>query len=444
MDLARTSIWALLYRIGGMFFWVVIGVITARALSVDARGDYSTSVTVIAGLGGIGASFAASSGYFVSNQKRPAAEVASNTMVLSLVVSVALFAVAMVVALLAHGEARFLAILVGLAMFPGVARSGIAGIFLATDQLGRYSIAAYCPPATGALTVTIWVVLMQHRTAEAALAAWVVGQYLALAIAIVIGWRWWWWMREHRPDFELMRRILRFGAMIGVVSSVGLVSARVGQLLVISIDGSTGAGIYASATALGEGVLFFAAAVATASYGQIGSLPRAEASALTARAVRHATMVSMALAVVLIVLAPVLITVLFGHRYAGATGSLRVLSVGALVVAPYIVLVNYFTVQLGRPHLLLWLTILSGALNIGLCLLLIPRIGYLGAAWAATISHGLASFVAIAIFLETSSARPRDLWRVEWEDIAGYLRLAEQLIRTRRFAPVPTPSADQD
>ncbi|MEO9254308.1 MAG: polysaccharide biosynthesis C-terminal domain-containing protein, partial [Tepidiformaceae bacterium] len=92
--------------------------------------------------------------------------------------------------------------------------------------------------------------------------------------------------------------------------------------------------------------------------------------------------------------------------------------------------------------------ILSGVINIGLCLLLIPRIGYLGAAWAATISHGLASGVAIVIFLKTSSARPRDLWRIEWEDIAGYLRLAGQLIRTRRFAPVlaatPAPSADQD
>jgi O-antigen/teichoic acid export membrane protein len=448
MDLARTSVWALLYRNGALSFWVVIGVITARALSVDDRGSYSTSVTVIAGLGGIGASFAASSGYFVSNQKRAAAEVASNTMMLSAVVSVGLLVVSIVVASVLHGEARFLAMLVGLAMFPGVARSGIAGIFLATDELGRYSVAAYSPPAAGAVTVTVWVVLMQHRTAEAALAAWVAGQYLSLALAVAIGWRWWWWMREHRPDFELMRRILRFGAMIGVVSSVGLVSARIGQLLVIGIDGRNGAGIYASATALGEGVLFFAAAVATASYGQIGSLPRAEAGALTARAVRHATMVSVVLAAVLFALAPILITVLFGERYASATGSLRVLSIGALVVAPYIVLVNYFTVQLGRPHLLLWLTIFSSVLNIGMCLLLIPRIGYLGAAWAATVSHGLASVAAIGIFLATSSARPRDLWRIEWEDIAGYLRLADQIIRTRRFAPklaaTPAPAAEQD
>src|SRR5665647_1956154 len=98
MDLARTSLWALLYRMAGMACWMVVGVITARALTLDDRGSYSTAVAAIASLGGIGASFAASSGYFVSNQKHPAAEVASNTLILSLGLSAALLVLSLAIA----------------------------------------------------------------------------------------------------------------------------------------------------------------------------------------------------------------------------------------------------------------------------------------------------------------------------------------------------------
>ena len=433
MDLARTSLWALLYRMAGMACWMVVGVITARALTLDDRGSYSTAVAAIASLGGVGASFAASSGYFVSNQRRPAAEVASNTLILSFGLSAVLLALSLVIAAVTHGETRFLAILAGLAMLPEIARNGIAGVFLATGALGRYSIAVYGPAAAGAVTVGVWVVVLDHRTAGAALGSWVAGQYLALLLAASLGRHWWGWLRTHAPDIALMRRILVFGSMTGLVAFVALVNFRVGQLLVIGLDSRAAAGIYASATALSEGVWFFSQAVSTASYGRVGGLNRAEASALTARAVRHTVFFSLPAAAALFVAAPVLVTTIYGDRYGGAATSLRILAVGAAVFAPRSLIANYFTVQLGRPHLVLALTIVATTINIALGLLLIPRIGFVGAAWAATASYVVSMAMCVAIFLATSPARLRDLWWIEREDITSYLRLARQVLRGEFF-----------
>ena len=441
MDLARGSIWAFFYRGVGAFLWLLIGVITARALTVSDRGSYSSAVAFIASAAGVSASFAASSGYFVSNQRRPAGEVASNTILLSGVVSLALLAVAGVVALASEGEFRTLALFVGLGIVPDVARNGIAGVFLGIGRIGRWAMSAYVPPAAGIVTVTLWVVVLDHHDATNALGAWVAGQYLSLVLAAALGWRWWGWFGSHRPDLQLMRRVVTFGTMTGLVAFMGILNARAGQLLVIWLDSRTAAGLYASAAALSEGALFFATAVSTASFARIGSLERQEAATLTARTVRHALVLSLPAAAMLFVLAPWVITVLFGTRYEDAGLSLRILTVGAAVAAPRVLLGNYFIVQLGRPHLIFGVSLAASVLNIVLGLILIPQAGYAGAAVAASVSYCLATIVTVALFLATSEVPANELWRVTTADIALYVRLARQFLHGQFSEPAPAESA---
>ena len=434
VDVARSSLLALIYRLGGMVFWLVAGVITARAMSVADRGVYSSAVVVIAATGGVGANFAASAGYFISNQKRPVAEVLLNGLILSVALGIFLLGGALVFALFAEGDTRTIAIVVGIGLLPEVARNAIAGIFLALNSIGRWSVASYGPALLGSLSLAVWVLGFGHRDAVGALAAWVTGQYLGFVVTFLLSREWWAEAIRLRPNPRFMRSIAAFGSFTGLVAFVALVNARAGQLLVATLDSREGAGIFASSLALADGVSFVATAVTVTSYGHVAALSRAESAKLTARAIRNTLLVSALAALAIFVLAPIPIRILYGDRYEGAITPLRILAVGAVAFAPRGLFVNYFTVQLGKPQAVLVFTVIAAILNLALSVVLIPSMGYSGAAWAATIAYVLSMVLVVAYFLANAPVRSHELWRVTGDDVRSYVSFARQVLSGRVLA----------
>ncbi len=444
MDLARGSLLALLYRVTGMVFWVALGVITARTLSISDLGVYVFTIVLIQSVGAVVASFASASGYFVTNKHRPPSEVASNALLLALVVGGVVFSVCLVIWLAYRGENRTLFLLSGLALLPIVGRHALGGVFLGTNRLWQYNFSIHGPAYAAVALLLVWVVALDHRTTEGALAAWIGGQYISFAALLFMGRGWWGWLVRHRPDWPLIRGFITFGAITGLAGFVSFFNYRVDQILVASLDGSTGAGIYSRAVAAAEGLWLFSTSIAIASYSSIGSLSRHEAASLTSRGVRHTLFIVSSGAVVLFILAPYLLSFLFGPRFEAATTSLRILCVGTALFAPQSLLANYFTVQMGRPWISLSIALVSCAINIGVSIVLIPRVGYVGGAWATTISYVAVAGMAVVIFLRTSDARFSDLWRLRRDDIATYWRLAGRLwsanpLRRLRPDPGPTP-----
>ena len=443
MDLARTSVAALLYRLIGMSFWLLVGIVTARALSLSDRGTYTSAVIVIGSVGTIGSSFAAASGYFVSNRRRAAAEVLCNEVVLSLGIGVAALVGSLAVAAFLHGESRAIVMLVGVALLVEVARNAIGGVFLSVRAIAKYSFIAYGNALCGGLCVVTWVLLFGHRTVVPVLCAWVIGQYAAFLASALLAWRWWSWLPEHGIDRGLIRQIVGFGSVTGLIAVAGFLSGRAGQLLVTAINGTSGAGVYASAVALSDGLLFFSAAVATASYEQVGSLSREQSALLTARAVRHAALISWVGALVLFIAAPIMVRLLYGQRYEGAVTPLRILVVGAAAGIPWGLFANYFIVQRGRPAVVLWLTVAASVLNLAGGAALINAFGYSGAAMASTASSIAITSAMVVLFLRSSGIPFRQLWQPQRGDISEYFALARSLVPGLRAAPLITTTEDK-
>jgi O-antigen/teichoic acid export membrane protein len=433
VDIAAGSFFALFYRVLGMFFWMLLGVITARALSVEDRGAYVATVVVVQSVASVAASFGSASGYFVSNKRRDAAEVAANGALLSAILGGLLLVVCLAAVPFLEGQNERIAVLMGLAMFPIVARSALGGVFLGVNAIGRYNFSVHGPAYAAVAAMVVWVVLLEHRTLEDALGAWIFGQYVSLLLLAFMGLGWWSWLIRHRPDTRLIKNIITFGAMTGLAGFISFFNYRIDLLLVAGLDGREGAGIYSTAVALAEGLWLFSTALSIATYAAIGQLDRSEAAALTARGFRHTLLAVGVAALGVIVVAPVLITILFGDRYEGATTSLRILAVGTALFAPLALLSNYFTVQLGRPSISLALAFCSLVVNIALSAVLIPRIGYVGGAWGTLVSYTLTAVAAIIIFLRLSDARLQDLWRIRRDDLASYFRLGRRVMSGQLF-----------
>lgn len=431
MGIAAGSLIALAFRFGATFLWAVIGVLTARALSVEDRGAYASAVVFTSAVGGV-TSLGAATGYFVANRKRLPAEVAGNALLVALAASILAAAGGALAWLLLPGEPGRLGLIAGLLLPPNIIRNTLNGVLLGEGKLVPFNLSANIPVVIGFALLLGVLLGAGERTALAALAAWTVAQYLGLLPLAAWGKGWWTWLLRHRPDGALLRGMLRFTAVSGLAGAVGLLNYRIDLLLVVTLDSREGAGIYASAIAGAEALWLFSSAIAMASFARVGAESRAEAARITAAGVRHTLLIVTAGAGLLAAAAPWAMVLLFGPDYRPAALPLRILCIGTLLYAPQALLNNYFANQLGRPSLALALGLLSLVISVALGLALIPGLGFVGAAWATTASYLVSGFAAIALFLWLAPVPGRDLWRLRRADLERYPALAREVTRLVR------------
>ena len=433
MGIAAGSVVALSFRFLGIFLWGIVGVLTARTLSVDERGVYASAVVVTSAIGGI-SSFGAAMGYFVANQKRDAGEATGNAMIMAGPFAILVALGGLAVGALIGGDNGRIVSVSGLIMVPNIVRATLSGPILARDQLARFNVVGNLPVLVGFVFLALWVGVLENRTAGDALVAWTSAQYVSLLPLLWWSPPWLRWLRLHRPDPALMRAILRFTFVTGLGGIVGFLNYRVDLVLVVSLDSREGAGIYSSAIAVAEALWLFSSAIAMASFARVAAVDRDEAARLTATGVRHTLLAVTVGGILTALLAPTAVEFLFGRDYRDAATPLRILCIGTALFAPQGLFANYFVNQLGRPSIQLALAAFALLLSIAAGFVLIPPYGTAGAAWATTISYGATCAAAGGLFLWLSGARHTDLWRLRTSDLRSYLRLAREVLSGRFLA----------
>jgi O-antigen/teichoic acid export membrane protein len=441
MDIALGTLVMLLFRISGGFCWALAGVVTARTLSVGDRGTYVAAVLAIGALGHLAARLTAASGYLVANQKRPVPEVSANGIVMATVGGILMLLISLVVAVVVGGDDRVLIVLIGVGLAPSMLKGVLGGVFLAQGRLGWAQLAGNGNAWFGVVTLGIWVIVLGHRTPEHAVGAWVFGHYLALAFVLLGSGSWLSWLAGHGVSLAQVRVMLTFGASMTLVGVIAIVNFRLSQFFVLALDGREGVGMYASATTASEALWLVAGALAGASYARVGRLDRQDSARLTARTVRHSILTAAALGAILFFTAPLAITLVFGPEYQPAVTSARILAVAAVMFAGRISLWSYFTVQVGKPWTIFGLEALSLVLSSGLCLVFIPQVGFVGAAWATLATYAVTISVAAYLFKRSSGVPVSELWMIRLDDLLSYWRLARRITNATRGLPLsPVPA----
>jgi PST family polysaccharide transporter len=115
-----------------------------------------------------------------------------------------------------------------------------------------------------------------------------------------------------------------------------------------------------------------------------------------------------AIALALAVLAPVLTQTLYGPGYGAAVTVLRVEAVIPVLIAIGTVVGIHWALPLGLDREYNRLVLCAGALHIGLCLVLVPRLGAPGMAWSSVVAETLVEGGLVWLFLRRaiSSAPP--------------------------------------
>ena len=232
---------------------------------------------------------------------------------------------------------------------------------------------------------------------------------VALSIFRELGW--------HRPRLRVMKKYIRWGLPLAPNATITWIIHASDRYILAAIMGAASAGIYTATYQISALATFLLHAIVSVIYPRFikahGSGNIEQATYQIEQALRYLLMFSVPAAAGLAVLARPLMSLLTSEAFADGASLIPLIAVGTVFFGVYQVVI-YVVHAVDRTHLTMRLLSLAALANIALNLLLIPRLGRLGAGVATVISYSL--LAAIAVVVTRKHLRYRIdvafLWRV--------------------------------
>ena len=209
-------------------------------------------------------------------------------------------------------------------------------------------------------------------------------------------------------DTRVVRRALAFGLPLVVHSTSHWALDAADRLMLESYMGRDAVGLYTVAYGTTSTILLVNAAVNSAYTPQfMRTQGKPEFQAFIARSITYFMLTNLAATLGFVIFGPLVIRTLYSARFAEAAPLSPILALSAPFHAVYLIYVNGMF-HANRTRLIPVLTFTAGVVNVGLNMVLIPRIGLLGAAIATLAGYGA---LALLFRLGATTVQPIPLER---------------------------------
>jgi O-antigen/teichoic acid export membrane protein len=283
--------------------------------------------------------------------------------------------------------------------------------------------------------------------------AWTVDLDAALAAnlaalgctALLVGWATWRdGMLGWRPSPALLLEELRFGTRAIVGTLAERLQFRMDAFLLNGLVGVRATGIYSVTSGIAETLWYIPNSLGTVMFSRAVD-PKADAAHVASVLTRTTVAVTFALAVPAWVLGPRFVRFLYGSGFADAGVALRWIIPGIVAYSVVAVLSRY-VVGRGRPGLGTLVLLAGLGTNLVANLVLIPRLGIIGAAVSSSISYTVTAALTLAAFVRISGQGLRETLIITPRDLASLARVARtgiaRLRGTRRGPILGLPGGE--
>lgn len=230
-----------------------------------------------------------------------------------------------------------------------------------------------------------------------------------------------------RLDGDVLRPLLDLGLRGHVGNVVQTFNYRVDVFFVQGWHGQAAVGLYQTGVLLAETVWYLPNAVGAALLPQIAATGDRHT---TPRVARHTVLLTTLGALGLVVVMwPALVWLRPAYR--GAVAPMVILLLGVVALSLHKVLASDLSGR-GLPHYPSITSTLALVVTFGADLLLIPRYGIVGAAWASTLAYSAQTVALVLIYRRLTGVAWRDLVLPHRADMDVYKGLPWQRIRSRR------------
>ncbi len=280
---------------------------------------------------------------------------------------------------------------------------GLIGMAAALLWLHTGLMGAVVTQAAILVLVTVWLAVRVHRVARLHL-AW---------------------------NVPLARGMLGFGGKSYVQTLAATLHLRIDQYMIAMLLDPTQVGLYGVAVNLTNLLLKIPDATGTVLFPRLARASEGDAHAATSRVCRHTLFVTAAVGVGYALGGPFAIRLLYGHRFAGAIQPMLLMLPGIVMISLYMILTRNFTSR-NRQGVNVAAAIAALGINVGLNVILIPRLGISGAAISTAVSYSVAALILLVMFVRESGRSVRETVLVGRADVGEYTRL---MARVRGGAP---------
>jgi O-antigen/teichoic acid export membrane protein len=208
---------------------------------------------------------------------------------------------------------------------------------------------------------------------------------------------------------RLWKPLLRVGVGVGIAGIFVTSYVKLDQILVLEFAGSRQAGLYGAAYRLLDSVQFIPASVMTTLFPLIAAAyvsRREYAKNLLQTAAEYLTMASLPILAFTVVAARPIMLLLFGAQFAAAAPALPILA-GAFVSISFGYLVGNMVVVLELQRRFAFYAGIGLLLNAVLNVALIPRYGFVAAAWVTLLTEVTVMSLSMRSVLKSLRMRPR-------------------------------------
>ena len=404
-----------------MLVAAALGVLTARVLGINGRGIYAAPM-VDAGIATAAFTGLASAVSYYLLRKDAGRSIVRAALIAATVFVLGASIITALLAWMAHAPWAAIPAVLSL---PGPAVLMLASGYATGTHRIRLTSSLTVASSAFFLIIMASVFVGVSRTPYAAIAVWVSTTNLA-GLAILI-----WIFRDSRslPNGSIdARAFVTYALRTGAVSLVTLLNYRADMYIVAVLGTPAMLGMYTLAVSASETLLTVTQVTAVVTAPHIGSLDDRAAAELAARSVRHNVLVSSFCCALLAIAAPLAVQLLYGNAFAAVVPALRILLVGVFALSLGSPMSTYFTIRLGRPEVALVLASASAAVCIAGSLMLVPKLGLVGAALSSSSAYVLGQAAAILYFRFVSGIGTRTMLIPRLTDVRAYASALTSMI----------------
>ncbi len=238
-------------------------------------------------------------------------------------------------------------------------------------------------------------------------------------------------------NWSYSRDVLAFGAKAYTYNIVTFLNQRVDVLMLNLFNmGTISIGLYDVAVTLGERMWILSRSVSLVTFSRVAALEDMEAqrARLTTTAARYVLWLQIIFSILVYFFSEWGIVLVYGEDYHASATALRLLLPGIISLGMAHVLSNDIAGR-GKPQYIAIQSAVTVVLNIGLNVILIPRLNFVGAALASSISYPILMVLLTLAFCRLSGANWRELFLPTHADLVLW-RKGVQLIRSRLKPPL--------
>ncbi len=434
--LARLSSGVLLTNVLAAVALLATTVLTARAFGPEGRGELSLAtqfVTLVATLGSLGLTAAAA--YHSARAKWSKPVAFGTSTLLGLLLGVVILACCCFVILV--GDVTFKGLpkadlaLASVALPFLLAVLAIQSIYQGFREFKVFNRITLAQAALPLLLIGIAIGL--GGGVRAAILATVVAVALLFVAVIVhvqrstgIVWR---------AKLADLRALVSFGLRVHPANVLAYLGYRLDVFLVDGYKGAAAVGLYGAGVVIAEGLWMPSQAVSTALFPTIAAeTSEAARLAITPFVARSTLWLTATLGGILVLVAGPAVDLLYSSRFSASAAVVRILAPGIVLFSAARVLNNDIAAR-GRPLVNSAIAAASVVSNIALNIVLIPRYGINGAAWASTASYSLLFLATAAVYRRITHVPLRALIVPKREDGPRYVRLIKRVAARPVRAP---------